>query len=48
MSVQASNLHYKALYKDEVLGKSVNDPAIAYPEHDRLKKIFGITNKVIY
>merc|ERR1739838_411342 len=48
MSIQASNLHYKALYKDEVLGKSVNDPAIAYPEHDRLKKIFGITNKVSY
>merc|ERR1739838_313532 len=48
MSVQASNLHYKALYKDEVLGKSVNDPAIAYPEHDRLKKIVYDTSKSNY
>merc|ERR1739838_918648 len=48
MSIQASNLHYKALYKDEVLGKSVNDPAIAYPEHERLKKILEDTKKSNY
>merc|ERR1739838_1026963 len=48
MTVQASNLHYKALYKEEVLGKSVNDPAIAYPEHERLKKILEDTKKSNY
>jgi len=39
MTVQASDLQYKADYKNELVGKGVADPAIAYPEHDRLKKI---------
>ena len=46
MSMQASDLYYKSEYKEETLGKSVNDPAIAYPEHERLKRIKDLTNKV--
>ena len=46
MTNQASDLVYTADYKKDVLGKSTNDPAIAYPEHDRLKKIHDDTNKV--
>ena len=46
MTVQASNLQYKADYNKETLGKGVADPAIAYPEHDRLKKIKDATKKV--
>ena len=48
MTNQASDLAYKADYKKDVLGKSTNDPAIAYPEHDRLKKIHDATNKAAY
>merc|ERR1739838_566207 len=48
MTVQASNLQYKADYNKETLGKGVADPAIAYPEHDRLKKIKDATKKSNY
>ena len=48
MTNQASDLVYTADYKKDVLGKSTNDPAIAYPEHDRLKKIHDDTNKAAY
>ena len=48
MTNQASDLVYKSDYKKDVLGKSTNDPAIAYPEHDRLKKIHKDTNKAAY
>ena len=48
MTVQASDNVYKSDYKTEVLGTSTNDPAIAYPEHDRLKKIHDATNKAAY
>ena len=46
MTLQASDLSYKAEYNEDILGKGVSDPAIAYPEHDRLKKIKDITKKV--
>merc|ERR1712183_562819 len=48
MTNQASDLVYTADYKKDVLGKSTKDPAIAYPEHDRLKKIHDDTNKAAY
>ena len=48
MTNQASDLVYTADYKKDILGKSTNDPAIAYPEHDRLKKIHDATNKAAY
>merc|ERR1712183_1220036 len=48
MTNQASDNVYKSDYKNEVLGTSTNDPAIAYPEHDRLKKIHDDTNKPAY
>ena len=48
MTNQASDLVYTSDYKKDVLGKSTNDPAIAYPEHDRLKKIHDATNKAAY
>merc|ERR1739838_575171 len=48
MTVQASDLQYKADYKKDQLGKGVADPAIAYPEHDRLKKIKDSTKKSNY
>merc|ERR1712038_1691217 len=48
MTNQASDLTYKADYKQDVLGKSVQDPSIAYPEHDRLKKIHDDTIKANY
>ena len=47
MTNQASDNVYKSDYKTEVLGTSTNDPAIAYPEHDRLKKIHDDTTKVL-
>ena len=47
MTVQASDNAYKSDYRTEVLGTSTIDPAIAYPEHDRLKKIHDDTTKVI-
>merc|ERR1712202_86284 len=48
MTNQASDIAYTADYKKDVLGKSTKDPAIAYPEHDRLKKIHDDTNKAHY
>ena len=48
MTNQASDLVYTADWKKDVLGKSTKDPAIAYPEHDRLKKIHDDTNKAAY
>ena len=48
MTNQASDLAYTADYKKDILGKSTKDPAIAYPEHDRLKKIHNDTNKAAY
>merc|ERR1712096_555764 len=48
MTNQASDLVYTADWKKDVLGKSTKDPAIAYPEHDRLKKIHNDTNKAAY
>ena len=48
MTNQASDIAYTADYKKDVLGKSTKDPAIAYPEHDRLKKIHDATNKAAY
>merc|ERR1739838_1292743 len=48
MTLQASDLSYKAEYNEDILGKGVSDPAIAYPEHDRLKKIKDITKKKNY
>merc|ERR1712096_443877 len=48
MTNQASDIAYKSDYKKDVLGKSTKDPAIAYPEHDRLKKIHDATNKAAY
>merc|ERR1712096_336871 len=48
MSHKSSPLVYKDDYNKNVLGKSTKDPAIAYPEHDRLKKIHDATNKAAY
>merc|ERR1712183_911709 len=48
MTNQASDIAYKSDYKKDVWGKSTKDPAIAYPEHDRLKKIHDDTNKAAY
>merc|ERR1712183_519589 len=48
MTNQASDIAYTADYKKDVLGKSTKDPAIAYPEHDRLKKIHDDTTKAHY
>merc|ERR1739838_231666 len=36
------------VYKKDIIGKSAANPAIAYPEHDRLKKIKDTTNKEKY
>ncbi len=48
MTNQASDVGYKANYNNEVLGKPANDPAIAYPEYKRLKKIHDDTTKSKY
>merc|ERR1712096_537563 len=48
MTVQASDNAYKSDYRTEVLGTSTIDPAIAYPELDRLKKIHDDTTKKNY
>ena len=46
MTKQASPAVYKDDYKKNVVGLSPKDPAIAFPEHDRLKKIHDDTSKV--
>ena len=46
MSKQASKNVYKEDFRKDIQGKSVANPAIAYPEHDRLKKIKDATDKV--
>merc|ERR1739838_856031 len=38
MTKQASQNVYKEDFKKDIIGKSAANPAIAYPEHDRLKK----------
>merc|ERR1739838_676856 len=48
MSVQLSHLQYKADYNKEMMGKGVANPAIAYPEHDRLKRVKDATKKSNY
>merc|ERR1739838_639673 len=45
---QASQNVYKEDFKKDIIGKSAANPAIAYPEHDRLKKIKDATSKPIY
>ena len=47
MTKQASLNVYKEDFKKDIIGKSAANPAIAYPEHDRLKKIKDATSKVI-
>ena len=46
MSHQASPLVYKDDYNKNVLGQGPVNPAIAFPENDRLKKIHDKTSKV--
>ena len=46
MTKQASPAVYKDDFKKNVVGQSSKDPSIAYPEHDRLKKIHDQTSKV--
>merc|ERR1739838_502141 len=48
MTKQASQNVYKEDFKKDIIGKSAANPAIAYPEHDRLKKIKDTTNKEKY
>merc|ERR1739838_737931 len=48
MTMQASTIQYKAVYNEEVLGRSTTNPAISYPEHQRLKKISETTKKQNY
>merc|ERR1739838_195339 len=48
MTKQASQNVYKEDFKKDIIGKSAANPAIAYPEHDRLKKIKDATSKPIY
>merc|ERR1739838_1022249 len=48
MSKQASKNVYKEDFRKDIQGKSVANPAIAYPEHDRLKKIKDATDKPKY
>merc|ERR1739838_775690 len=48
MTKQASLNVYKEDFKKDIIGKSAANPAIAYPEHDRLKKIKDTTNKEKY
>ena len=46
MTKQASPAVYHDDYNKNVVGLGAKDPAIAYPEHDRLKKIHDDTSKV--
>ena len=46
MSHQASPIVYKDDYNKNVLGQGPANPAIAFPENDRLKKIHDKTSKV--
>merc|ERR1739838_1093204 len=48
MTLQASVLQYKTEYNEYILGKGASNPAISYPEHDRLKKIKDATKKQNY
>ena len=42
----ASPHPYKKDYKEQILGKGPQDPAIGYPEHDHHKKIGELTSAV--
>ena len=46
MNHQASPIVYKDDYNKNVLGQGPANPAIAFPENDRLKKIHDQTTKV--
>ena len=46
MSHKTSPLVYKDDYNKNVLGQGPANPAIAFPENDRLKKIHDKTSKV--
>ena len=46
MAHQASPIVYKDDYNKNVLGQGPANPAIAFPENDRLKKIHDKTSKV--
>ena len=46
MAHQASPIVYKDDYNKNVLGQGPANPAIAFPENDRLKKIHDQTTKV--
>ena len=46
MAHQASPIVYKDDYNKNVLGQGPANPAIAFPENDRLKKIHDQTSKV--
>merc|ERR1739838_455945 len=48
MTKQASQNVYKEDFKKDIQGKSAANPEIAYPEHDRLKKIEDATSKPKY
>merc|ERR1739838_1164555 len=48
MTKQASQNVYKEDFKKDIQGKSAANPEIAYPEHDRLKKIKDATDKPKY
>ena len=48
MAHQASPIVYKDDYNKNVLGQGPANPAIAFPENDRLKKIHDQTTKVKY
>merc|ERR1712096_271742 len=48
MAHQASPIVYKDDYKKNVLGQGPANPAIAFPENDRLKKIHDQTTKPKY
>ena len=37
---------YKKDYKEQILGKGPQDPAIGYPEHDHHKKVGELTSEV--
>jgi len=42
----ASPYPYKQEYREQVLGKGPEDPAIGYPEHDQHKKAGDLRNLV--
>lgn len=42
----ASPHPYRKEYKDEILGKGPNDPAIGYPEHNHHKKVGELASSV--